>query len=581
MNRRVAPGQLCALSVLILPLVFVLMTSTSAYAAEPTITVVSPTAGTNVGAWVYFEAYSYSTSCASGIDAMRLYGPGGVIFETIYSNHIAMFIPFPSGADTATFVAYDNCGGATAANVSFTVNSNTGISVFLPSASSASVPVHITASAQSSVCASINAMRVYVAPGVAPYSVFGNELDAFLTLTPGIYNMVVQAWDNCGNVLKFPMTVTVTGTPDRFLYTTGGPENDGNANTDLLVYGLSNGVLSNPTLVTNFPLSNIPTVGFNQILVDPAGYMVYAANNYSIYAFLIDRENGTLQTVSGSPYELIDPNSGSGGISIAMDPNGHFLYVGNSATNTLSSYQIDRSDGSLYPLYSVSALYGSLLTNYTGSFVYETNDTNSSVTISGFSIDTNTGGFTPVPGSPYAVPGSYYSLDGETTAWKYLYVGMNPTNGYEIDSNGSLTPLGGSPFTTYYTDTNPLADWETRYFWGEEPTVVNNVPGYSFETSDISGSSGALGPSSATPVPSGYLYGVLAEDHSGLYLYGGGENGNSSNCTAGSMGGPPSSCPDVFTSWTIGGDGEPVPRSGPIASGGISFNPPITMATSR
>jgi 6-phosphogluconolactonase (cycloisomerase 2 family) len=582
MNRRVACSpSFCAYFCLV---TFLFVALASANAAEPTITVVSPSAGTTVGGWVYFEAYSYSTSCASGIDAMRLYGPGGVIFDTIYSNHVETFIPFPAGSDTVTFVAYDNCGGASAANVSFTVTSATGISVFLPSASSANVPVHITASAQSSVCNKVNLMQIYVAPGDAPYSIYSNTLDAFLTLAPGTYNMYVQAYDNCGNVLKQPFTVNVTTAPDKFLYATGGAENDGSAGMNLVAFQLSNGVLSNPKLVTNLNNpDNLPTDVLTQIVVDPAGYMVYAANSYSVYAFLIDRQNGTLQTVSGSPYQIIDPSSGSGGISIAMDPNGHFLYVSNANTNTISSYQIDRSDGSLYPLYSVNAPYGLLITNYTGSFLYETNDTDSKVTISGFSVDTNTGTFTPVPGSPYAVPGSYNVFGGQTTAWKYLYVGMDPTNGYEINSDGALTPLAGSPFQTSFPVTQPLADWEARYFWTETSTaVVNNYVQYDFETSDISGS-GAISAPASTSITLGYLYGPLAEDYSGLYLYAGGINGTStiSSCTERSMGGPSPSCPDVFSSWKIGANGEPVPLSGPIPDGSISSIPPAALATSR
>jgi hypothetical protein len=582
MNRRVARSQ--AFPLFLCLFIFLLFTFASAYAAEPTITVVSPTTGMTVGAWVYFEAYAYSTNCASGIDAMRLYGPEGVIFDTVYSNHIETFLPFPSGSDTVTFVAYDNCGGASAANVPFTVTNATGISVFLPSATSADVPVHITASAQSSVCNKINLMQFYVAPGDAPYSIYSNELDAFLTLAPGTYNMRVQAYDNCGNVLKQPFTVKVTTAPDKFLYATGGTENAGNANMNLVAFQLSKGVLSSPKLVTNLGNpDNIPTYGLNQIVVDPAGYMVYAANNYSVYAFLIDRQNGSLQTVSGSPYQIIDPSSGSGGLSIAMDPNGHFLYVSNANTNTLSSYQIDRSDGSLYPQYSVDAPYGLLTTNYTGSFVYESNDTDSKVTLSGFSIDSNTGAFTPVPGSPYAVPGSYTVFGGQTSAWRYLYVGMDPTNGYEINSDGALTPLAGSPFKTYFAYAGPLADWEARYLWSETSTgIVGNYGQYSFETSDISGS-GALRSPAATPITPGYLYGSLAEDHSGLYLYGGGINGTStiSSCTENSMEGPPPSCPDVFSSWTIGANGEPVALSGPIPDGSISSNPPAALEPSR
>jgi hypothetical protein len=71
-------------------------------------------------------------------------------------------------------------------------------------------PVHFVASATAPNCsAGIASMRIYTAPGVAAYTVNSSSLDTYLTMANGNYNTVVQAWDNCGNVYKTPVSITV------------------------------------------------------------------------------------------------------------------------------------------------------------------------------------------------------------------------------------------------------------------------------------------------------------------------------------------------------------------------------------
>jgi polyvinyl alcohol dehydrogenase (cytochrome) len=71
-------------------------------------------------------------------------------------------------------------------------------------------PVHYVASAASPQCAKgISAMRIYTAPGVSAYSVDSNQLNTSITLSPGSYHTVVQAWDQCNGVGKASITITV------------------------------------------------------------------------------------------------------------------------------------------------------------------------------------------------------------------------------------------------------------------------------------------------------------------------------------------------------------------------------------
>lgn len=77
--------------------------------------------------------------------------------------------------------------------------------------STVSSPVHYVASATTSCSAGIAAMGIYTAPYVVAYKVNGGSLNTYLSLSPGTYYTVVQAWDNCGGATKTPITITVTG----------------------------------------------------------------------------------------------------------------------------------------------------------------------------------------------------------------------------------------------------------------------------------------------------------------------------------------------------------------------------------
>jgi hypothetical protein len=69
-------------------------------------------------------------------------------------------------------------------------------------------PVYFAASATSPGCTKgISAMRIYVAPHVAVFSIDAHHFETFVNLKPGTYNTLVQAWDNCGEVAKAEMKV--------------------------------------------------------------------------------------------------------------------------------------------------------------------------------------------------------------------------------------------------------------------------------------------------------------------------------------------------------------------------------------
>jgi hypothetical protein len=514
--------------------------------AAPTITVVSPKLGATTGSPIYYEAYASSSTCANGISAMRIYSAPSVPVFTTSGSHIETFINLDPGTYTTVINAWDNCGSVATTTINIFVTANSGVTVFLPSSSSASVPIHVTASAQNSSCSGgISAMRIYTASGVTPYTIDSNQLDAFISLAPGSYDLVVQAWDNCGNVFKSSLTETATAVPDQYLY--------GVDPTYIYEFPLTNGLVGALAQVTK-PTGAQYSELFG-LLADPGGDFVYVSGAGStglIFGYQIDRQTGNLFPVPGSPFDV---DLGS----VLLDPNGQFLYavspIDGNTPITLSSYRINRSNGELVLSTSTTLPAPSALAvgiNYTGAYVFLTSVPQNSSTqeISAYSVNTNDGAFSQVDG-PYSIPGTAEpNWSAPISAWKYLYQGQvydaaqQQLWAYEIGSDGALTMVPGSPFPEGLDSySSPLADWLTRYVWTTGATTAN---GNLIYTSPINGSTGALG--TATFVSTGsFFYDDLTEDHSGEYLYSGGSE-LTSQCTA--YDGP--FCPDAVGSWTIG-----------------------------
>jgi hypothetical protein len=87
---------------------------------------------------------------------------------------------------------------ATAVVVSSPVNNST-----------VSSPVTFSANATTAACATgIAAIGVYVDNALA-YKTDGAALQTSLSISAGLHNTVVQAWDNCGGAIKTPVTITV------------------------------------------------------------------------------------------------------------------------------------------------------------------------------------------------------------------------------------------------------------------------------------------------------------------------------------------------------------------------------------
>ena len=108
---------------------------------------------------------------------------------------------------------WDNCGRSASTPVTIKVAGTTSggsVQVSAPT-NNANVAssVQFVASATSSCSAGVAAMGIDTAPGVLAYKVNGNKLNTVLTLNPGPYHTVIQAWDNCGGSATTPIAITV------------------------------------------------------------------------------------------------------------------------------------------------------------------------------------------------------------------------------------------------------------------------------------------------------------------------------------------------------------------------------------
>jgi hypothetical protein len=173
------------------------------------------------GSPVLFEATGRSPQCSSGVAAMRVYTAPGVAVYTTNGATLDANIAFPAPDQNIYYynpviVVYDNCGKAFSLDLPTIMiqgpatNSQNPNVVSPTNGGAPTSPVHFVASATAPSCsAGIASMRIYTAPGVAAYTVNSGSIDTYLTMANGNYNTVIQAWDNCGNVYKTPVSITV------------------------------------------------------------------------------------------------------------------------------------------------------------------------------------------------------------------------------------------------------------------------------------------------------------------------------------------------------------------------------------
>jgi len=184
----------------------------SATLASAGVSVSVPANGSTVSSTVQYVA-SATTSCSSGVSAMGIYTGPNQLAYTVQGAKLNTLLTLNPGVYNTVVEEWDNCGGASTTPVTITVGSGgqaSQVSVTAPKTNtSVSSTVQYVASATSSCTRGVAAMGIYTAPGKLAYTVQGSQLNTLLTLNPGVYNTVVQEWDNCGGAATTPITITV------------------------------------------------------------------------------------------------------------------------------------------------------------------------------------------------------------------------------------------------------------------------------------------------------------------------------------------------------------------------------------
>ncbi len=180
-----------------------------------------------------------------------------------------------------------------------------------------------------------------------------------------------------------------------------------------------------------------------------ASHVVYVTvPSLGVAAFRVDNSSGNSTTILGSPYA-----TGNSPFSIQVHPNKQFLYVTNSADNTISLFKIDGSSGALnevLPRTSTGLSPQSLVMDSAGGFLFVSN--NGSNNISVYSINASNGALTELSGSPfptYTHPNALTLSPGGELLY-VLDTNLGLVAAYTI-SSGTLTasatsPVGTAPF---------------------------------------------------------------------------------------------------------------------------------------
>jgi 6-phosphogluconolactonase (cycloisomerase 2 family) len=171
-------------------------------------------------------------------------------------------------------------------------------------------------------------------------------------------------------------------------------------------------VLTHISCASGCALGNFAAGGTPESVgVDPSGRFVYVANSAdpSVAGYTIDPSTGVLTHIScTSACTLGNFAAGGAPQSVSVDPSGKFVYVANSADDSISAYAIDDATGALTPI-DASGLPGtqnfptgasptSITTDLSGQFAYVSNSNAS--TVSAYAIDATTGALVPIDANP-------------------------------------------------------------------------------------------------------------------------------------------------------------------------------------
>ncbi len=246
---------------------------------------------------------------------------------------------------------------------------------------------------------------------------------------------------------------------------------------------------------------------------DSSGAYLYVANNGSdnLSAYVVNADTGALTPQSTATYTT---GSGPSAVSIGNLSSGQFVFVANNGgSNDISVFAIVVGTGALTPVAGSPFAAGgnphSLVLqpfspfDYGAEFLYTANFDGNSSTISGFSVDTDTGALTALSPSPFPLSVSNYIATDGTGAYLYVTTGAGLV-GYSINGTGVLTALAGFPVASGTNAYSVTVDPSNEFLY------VGNDGSASVSAYELNAASGALTAISGSPFAAGNLPDFLA-----------------------------------------------------------------------
>jgi 6-phosphogluconolactonase (cycloisomerase 2 family) len=273
------------------------------------------------------------------------------------------------------------------------------------------------------------------------------------------------------------------------------------------------------TAVPNSPLS----LGYTPVdaVVTPDNAFVYVAGPGAIYVYKINSDGSVSAASSGAGVAIVNV------VSLAISPDGNWLFGLDNTTTVLDEFKIDKSNGSLTSVaaipYSVSnAVVAQKMVRVSpvGNLVFAALGTGGDIV---FTLNTTTGAVANSQQLSLGPNGktSDNALAIDSTG-SYLYIARSGDNGgvavYTIGSGGVLNSITGSPFTAGAQPFFVVLDTTGKYLYVANRSE-STISGYSI------GTGSALTALSGSPYSSGSQVNSLGVDKSGKYLLAGAFNG--------------------------------------------------------
>ncbi len=300
----------------------------------------------------------------------------------------------------------------------------------------------------------------------------------------------------------------------KFLYVAESGTNSMNSGVFAFTINATTGAL---TPVAGSPFA--ADAGTGDLLVDPSGKFLYAANVFSndISAYTINTTTGALTAITGSPFAAApEPNA------LAIDPIDKFLYVTASyVSNTISVFSINTTTGALTSVTGSPFATSLALTGFTLDSIGNVAFATAGTELVAYGINTTTGAVTQLgeamTGNGLGALALASATSSATYVPKFAYVtnaNDNDVSAYTVSpGNGALASITGSPFSAHTTPASVTVDPSGKFAYAANANS-DDVSAYS-----IDAASGALTAISGSPFSAGSLPVSVAVDSSARFAY--------------------------------------------------------------